>query len=289
MAGRTEELQRRVCAAEGPETTGARRVCAAGGVRMTHDTLPGWGMPCEHRALSPWSRSPASHARAASRRGAGVMPAELRSTARPSLSRMNQPIRSRPARSRPRVAIIQPLIVSPKGKIGYRGLTFTDPFGLCPKDMGGDGATQSLLDCPPGSKGYYSAMGVVREARFGPQDLVVAGMSGPVTRLGFDLIGQAASRAGVTILEREGAHIVGSFTSARGEAQFITEVVRSGEDLILRGTHIEGAATLREAEAVARSFGQEMGASRVIIEGGRRSTGLRVGEIPRKIILDLPK
>ncbi|MGH7653538.1 MAG: hypothetical protein ACREN6_02640 [Gemmatimonadaceae bacterium] len=30
----------------------------------------------------------------------------------------------------------------------------SDPFGLCPKDAGGDGASAILSDCPIGSKGY---------------------------------------------------------------------------------------------------------------------------------------
>ena len=33
-------------------------------------------------------------------------------------------------------------------------VSYTDPFGLCPKDKGGDGRTNSLSDCPPGSEGW---------------------------------------------------------------------------------------------------------------------------------------
>jgi len=32
-------------------------------------------------------------------------------------------------------------------------VNFSDPFGLCPKDMGGDGKTKWLTDCPEGSEG----------------------------------------------------------------------------------------------------------------------------------------
>jgi len=33
-------------------------------------------------------------------------------------------------------------------------LAFTDPFGLCPEDKGGDGKTDGLDDCPEGSEGW---------------------------------------------------------------------------------------------------------------------------------------
>lgn len=32
----------------------------------------------------------------------------------------------------------------------------SDPFGLCPKDAGGDGETEEYSDCPKGSSGYYA-------------------------------------------------------------------------------------------------------------------------------------
>lgn len=40
---------------------------------------------------------------------------------------------------------------------GYAGNnpgTFTDPFGLCPREVGGDGKTTTYADCPPGTEGY---------------------------------------------------------------------------------------------------------------------------------------
>ncbi len=35
-------------------------------------------------------------------------------------------------------------------------VNFSDPFGLCPKDAGGDGETEAYSDCPKGSSGYYA-------------------------------------------------------------------------------------------------------------------------------------
>ena len=35
-------------------------------------------------------------------------------------------------------------------------LTYSDPFGLCPEDVGGDGETERFDDCPEGSSGWYA-------------------------------------------------------------------------------------------------------------------------------------
>lgn len=37
---------------------------------------------------------------------------------------------------------------------GNNPVAFTDPFGLCPKDKGGDGKTDKLDDCPKHSEGW---------------------------------------------------------------------------------------------------------------------------------------
>jgi uncharacterized protein RhaS with RHS repeats len=35
-------------------------------------------------------------------------------------------------------------------------VNFSDPFGLCPKDAGGDGKSDSFTDCQKGTSGYYA-------------------------------------------------------------------------------------------------------------------------------------
>ena len=40
------------------------------------------------------------------------------------------------------------------GSAGGDPINFSDPFGLCPKDMGGDGKSRMLSDCPEGSEGH---------------------------------------------------------------------------------------------------------------------------------------
>ena len=39
---------------------------------------------------------------------------------------------------------------------GNDPVSYSDPYGLCPKDAGGDGATEGFDDCPEGSSGYYA-------------------------------------------------------------------------------------------------------------------------------------
>jgi hypothetical protein len=94
------------------------------------------------------------------------------------------------------------------------------------------------------------------------------------------------AKSGVEILIQDGNHIVAAFKVANGEGQVVTELVREGDTLILRGTHIEGQATLKEALSAAKAFGREQGARKVIIEGGKRTTGANPGHIPRPIELE---
>jgi hypothetical protein len=94
-------------------------------------------------------------------------------------------------------------------------------------------------------------------------------------------------RSGIAILDREGDVIMGAFKVAGGKAEFVAEIVREGDTIILRGAHIEGDAKLAEVIALAKRFGCEQGASKVIIEGGMRTTGARPGHIPKPIVIEV--
>jgi hypothetical protein len=95
-----------------------------------------------------------------------------------------------------------------------------------------------------------------------------------------------AAKGGVQILEQEGNVIIGSFKVAGGEARVATEIVRDGDTLILRGTHIEGQGTLKEALEAAKQFGREQGAKKIIIEGGAQTTGANPGRVPRPVTVE---
>lgn len=108
-------------------------------------------------------------------------------------------------------------------------------------------------------------------------------VAGKVGRAISRLVGgsrRAAAASGVRILDRDGSTIIGAFDVAGGEARFIGELSRNGDDLFLRGAHIEGDATVREIIEAGRAFGREVGAKRVIVQGGRRTTGARPGHVP---------
>jgi hypothetical protein len=93
------------------------------------------------------------------------------------------------------------------------------------------------------------------------------------------------AKSGVQILEREGNVVIVSFTVAKGEARVMAEVIRDGDRLILRGAHIEGNGTLKEALSAAKAFGREQGVKEVVIEGGARTTGANPGHFPRPITI----
>jgi len=99
----------------------------------------------------------------------------------------------------------------------------------------------------------------------------------------------ALGRAGVTILEREGQLVVGSFRVAKGEAQFMGKVFVKGDTLFVDGAHIAGNGTLREAQAVAIKAAQEAGCARVVVQGAARTTGAAKGHVPRPITWEVPK
>lgn len=54
------------------------------------------------------------------------------------------------------------------GFVGNNPVAYTDPFGLCPQNVGGDGKTTVYSDCPPGTEGYrtyLASMGTVNGSR----------------------------------------------------------------------------------------------------------------------------
>ena len=65
----------------------------------------------------------------------------------------------------------------------------------------------------------------------------------------------------------------------------MAEMVQDGDRLILRGAHIEGDGTLKEALSAAKAFGREQGVKEVVIEGGARTTGANPGHVPRPITI----
>jgi hypothetical protein len=93
----------------------------------------------------------------------------------------------------------------------------------------------------------------------------------------------------VKIVEQDGDVVEIVAQSSRGEIRVITELRRKGKDLWLTGLHMEGpgprTAGIRELRELAREFGRDQGVSRIIIEGGVRTTGANRGHKPRRIVI----
>jgi hypothetical protein len=91
----------------------------------------------------------------------------------------------------------------------------------------------------------------------------------------------------IGVVEREGnvVRIVGS--GPRGTIEVITEMEKEGSQLIFTGTHIDGPGAgtmgIRELGEFARQFGRQEGVSEIIVCGALRTTGAKIGHIPRPI------
>ncbi|HEY6003664.1 MAG TPA: hypothetical protein VIV57_12375 [Anaeromyxobacter sp.] len=90
----------------------------------------------------------------------------------------------------------------------------------------------------------------------------------------------------VVMLERQGNVVIWGFRGAKGEAQVIAQVIKQGDRLILKGTHIQGQASLKEALEAAKAVGRSEGVKKVIIEPAKQTTGRMRGRFPHTIEVD---
>jgi filamentous hemagglutinin len=79
--------------------------------------------------------------------------------------------------------------------------------------------------------------------------------------------------------------------SAEGEIEVITTIAREGNALILRGAHIEGpgigSVGMRVLRELARELARQYGVDKIVVFGGRRTTGANPGHIPRPIVIEV--
>ncbi|MGH9423419.1 MAG: RHS repeat-associated core domain-containing protein, partial [Thermoanaerobaculia bacterium] len=109
-------------------------------------------------------------------------------------------------------------------------VTYSDPFGLCPEDMGGDGKTKGNADCPKGSKGWEQyRSGAVASAGWGDPFLFLGGLEregGEAAAIG---LGTAISKGHAFVkhvLERGEFEGLGIRTT-RQLAKFVYNIVES--------------------------------------------------------------
>ena len=93
----------------------------------------------------------------------------------------------------------------------------------------------------------------------------------------------------IRIVETDGDVVELAATTLNGEIQIITVLERVGRDIILRGMHVDGPGAgslgLQTLRNLAREFGKQHSAERVIIHGGTRTTGANPGRVPLPIVI----
>lgn len=168
-------------------------------------------------------------------------------------------------------------------------LNYADPLGLMTWESWWNASVAGFQSESPGSAAMRILEGwPVGASMIGGVGRYVAAMTkAPAVTVAPKMAESAicSAKSGVQILEREGNIVIAAFKVAKGEARVAAEMVRDGDKLVLKGAHIEGSGTLKEALSAAKSFGREQGVKEVVIEGGIRTTGANPGHLPRPITI----
>jgi hypothetical protein len=109
----------------------------------------------------------------------------------------------------------------------------SDPFGLCPKGVGGDGKTDTFTDCTEGSSGWYAN----REAT-GQGNSVINNVGGALASCSESWLCQgvlAVASLGSSLLES------GSEAAASGASSLYEDVTETGSPIANRFTDVKRA------------------------------------------------
>jgi hypothetical protein len=97
--------------------------------------------------------------------------------------------------------------------------------------------------------------------------------------------------AEIRIIEQDGDVLWIEAVGMFGRIDLITNLRWDADSLVLHKLHIAGmgagTAGLRELKNLARQFGRDQRARRIVIEGAKRTTGANPGHIPRPIVIEL--
>jgi hypothetical protein len=89
----------------------------------------------------------------------------------------------------------------------------------------------------------------------------------------------------IGVVEQEGNVVRIVASGPKGTIEVIAEMEKQGSQLILNGTHVDGPGAgtmgIRELGESARQSGRQEGVSKIIVYGGRRTTGANIGHTPR--------
>jgi hypothetical protein len=112
-----------------------------------------------------------------------------------------------------------------------------------------------------------------------------------LSRSGAGVMTGPAPESSIRIVETDGDVVELLGTTAHGEINIVISLQRDGTDLLLTGLHIDGpgrgAVGLSMLRELARMFGRQYHVSRVIVQGGIRTTGAHPGRVPRPIIIEI--
>ncbi len=93
----------------------------------------------------------------------------------------------------------------------------------------------------------------------------------------------------VRILEQADDVVILAGNTSAGELRVTANMSKEGGTLFLRKAHIEGPGPgtfgRKALWDLAKKFGRQQGVDRVVIEGGRRTTGKMISTVPRPIVI----
>jgi len=117
-------------------------------------------------------------------------------------------------------------------------------------------------------------------------------VEGPICDSGPCLLAaEAGASRFTTVLAEDGAKIVEVSTKGGARLEVAFEEVWEGNTLTLKGTHVQGASPgqvgPKELLNLAREYGREQGAGRIIVQGATRTTSSMAGRTPRPWVLDV--
>ncbi|HET7464575.1 MAG TPA: RHS repeat-associated core domain-containing protein, partial [Longimicrobium sp.] len=159
-------------------------------------------------------------------------------------------------------------------------VSYSDPYGLCPKDAGGDGKTDEYSDCPPGTSGWYA-----HRLATGEGNAALNNIGGVLASCG-----ESWACQGVLTVASLGASLWGSGARAAATAapaSLYDDITVAGARMANRATNVTVAEF--EANLVNAGFRQSVsrdGLVKIFVKDGvryttratSRSTGLPTAE-----------
>lgn len=167
-------------------------------------------------------------------------------------------------------------------------VNFSDPFGLCPRDAGGDGKTEGFADCPKRSSGYYANEdqqgrgGVVNDAKGAAASCGENGWCSGLAATGAFIVGGwAVEGVGALVGAVEGGEVAGTVHGAMRMADASRLGAEGVKDVMANATRV---GVQRDG---ARVFVQEVGGKFNVVVHGERGVITTLKTISEKSLVRL--